>query len=157
PYLPRRPRRAADPRRLVRRRGPARRCCGIAPPSWTRAVPARLPRIESLRSVSRPSEGFDMTCRLCRGASLGVLLVLAGVVASLPTAADDQADVDLTIISGGKDFTNSLGMKLVRIRAGKFLMGAPKGEEQAESQEFPQHEVELTKDYYLAAHEVTQK
>jgi formylglycine-generating enzyme required for sulfatase activity len=49
-------------------------------------------------------------------------------------------------------------MRFVRVRAGTFQMGAPRGEKDADpNDEFPQHEVELTRDYYLGVHEVTQK
>jgi formylglycine-generating enzyme required for sulfatase activity len=50
--------------------------------------------------------------------------------------------------------TNSLGMQLAYIPAGKFGMGSPKNEPGRESQEIL-HEVELTKEYYLGVHEVT--
>jgi formylglycine-generating enzyme required for sulfatase activity len=47
-------------------------------------------------------------------------------------------------------------MKLVRIPAGKFLMGSPAGEVGHSSGEAPQHEVEISKPYYLGVYEVTQ-
>jgi formylglycine-generating enzyme required for sulfatase activity len=53
-----------------------------------------------------------------------------------------------------KAITNSIGMKLVLIPAGKFKMGTPKDE--GNDDESPQHEVEITKAFYLGAHEVTQ-
>jgi formylglycine-generating enzyme required for sulfatase activity len=40
-------------------------------------------------------------------------------------------------------------MKLVLVKAGKFLMGAPKDEEDSQRHERPQHEVELSEDFYL--------
>jgi formylglycine-generating enzyme required for sulfatase activity len=75
-----------------------------------------------------------------------------------------------------KEITNSIGMKLVRIPSGTFTMGSTK-EEQDEAiadftkilgkkasdvqaawvrSEAPRHEVEITKDFYLGIHEVTQ-
>jgi formylglycine-generating enzyme required for sulfatase activity len=45
-----------------------------------------------------------------------------------------------------KDFTNSIGMKLVLIHPGKFKMGSPPGE----------HDVEISKPYYLGVYLVTQ-
>ncbi|MBM3971301.1 MAG: formylglycine-generating enzyme family protein [Planctomycetes bacterium] len=45
-------------------------------------------------------------------------------------------------------------MKLVFIPPGKFLMGSPESESGREAQEV-QHEVELTKGFYLGTHEVT--
>ena len=50
--------------------------------------------------------------------------------------------------------TNSIGMKLVRIRAGKFLMGSPRIEAGRYDDETP-HEVALTNDFYLGVYDVT--
>jgi formylglycine-generating enzyme required for sulfatase activity len=54
-----------------------------------------------------------------------------------------------------KQFTNSVGMKLVRIPAGKFTMGSP-GDEAGRRPEEAQHEVEITRPFYLGAYTVTQ-
>jgi formylglycine-generating enzyme required for sulfatase activity len=47
-------------------------------------------------------------------------------------------------------------MKFVRIPPGKLLMGSPKKEKGREEDEGPQHEVEITKAFYLAVYPVTQ-
>jgi formylglycine-generating enzyme required for sulfatase activity/predicted Ser/Thr protein kinase len=52
--------------------------------------------------------------------------------------------------------TNSIGMKLTYIPPGTFSMGSPK-EEKDRSEEEEQHEVELTKGFYLGVYEVTQE
>ncbi|HUG93458.1 MAG TPA: bifunctional serine/threonine-protein kinase/formylglycine-generating enzyme family protein [Planctomycetaceae bacterium] len=52
--------------------------------------------------------------------------------------------------------TNSIGMTLVRIPAGEFLMGSPGSERLAQDQEKPQHRVQIPKAFYLGGHEVTQ-
>jgi formylglycine-generating enzyme required for sulfatase activity len=86
----------------------------------------------------------------------GLLAVLAG----LPSAAADvdDSEVDLTLVEGGGGgFSNGVGMKFVRVGRGTFLMGAAKGERGAEPQESPQHEVEISRDFYLGVTEVTQK
>jgi formylglycine-generating enzyme required for sulfatase activity len=54
-----------------------------------------------------------------------------------------------------KQFTNSIGMKLVRIPPGKFTMGSPKDEASRQQGEL-QHEVEITRAFFLGAYEVTQ-
>ena len=54
-----------------------------------------------------------------------------------------------------QEVTNSIGMKLVLIPAGKFMMGSPKDEKDREQDE-DQHEVEITKDFYLGVYTVTQ-
>ena len=51
-------------------------------------------------------------------------------------------------------FTNSLGMKFVRIEPGTFQMGSPESEPQRKSNE-SQHAVTLTNPYYMACYLVT--
>jgi formylglycine-generating enzyme required for sulfatase activity len=57
----------------------------------------------------------------------------------------------------GDVFTNSIGMKLAWIPAGKFLMGSPTDEEGRWQDEGPQHEVEITQPFYMGVYEVTQE
>ena len=54
------------------------------------------------------------------------------------------------------DFANSIGMKLVLIQPGEFMMGSPASEKDRSDDEH-QHRVRITKPYYLATTEVTQK
>jgi formylglycine-generating enzyme required for sulfatase activity len=54
-----------------------------------------------------------------------------------------------------KTITNSIGMKLVLIPKGTFQMGSPIEEEGADGDE-AQHQVTISKDYYLGMTEVTQ-
>ena len=56
---------------------------------------------------------------------------------------------------GDKAFTNSVGMKLTLIPPGKFKMGSPAGEVDRDPEEL-QHEVAITKPFYLGVYEVTQ-
>ena len=55
-----------------------------------------------------------------------------------------------------KTITNSIGMKLVLIPAGEFLMGSPASDKDARPDEKPQHRVRITRPFYLGATEVTQ-
>ena len=55
-----------------------------------------------------------------------------------------------------KEITNSVGMKLVLIPAGEFLMGSPDSDQDAQSFEKPQHRVRITQPFYLGMTEVTQ-
>src|SRR5262249_46078102 len=50
---------------------------------------------------------------------------------------------------------NSIGMKLVPIPPGKFMMGSADKETGRDAHEGPQHEVAITKPFYMGAHEVT--
>lgn len=54
-----------------------------------------------------------------------------------------------------KTVTNSIGMQLVWIPKGTFLMGSPESEKGRQHDEV-QHEVTITKDFYLGKFEVTQ-
>jgi formylglycine-generating enzyme required for sulfatase activity len=77
-----------------------------------------------------------------RGGGAGVLLVvLAGLALAEPPAKPEE-------------HTNTLGMKLVRIAAGEFLMGSPDAEaERSEAEKL--HRVRITRPYWLGKHEVT--
>jgi len=55
-----------------------------------------------------------------------------------------------------KTFTSSIGMKLVWIPPGSFMMGSPK-EEKGRITNETQHKVTLTKGYYIGAYTVTQE
>jgi formylglycine-generating enzyme required for sulfatase activity len=55
-----------------------------------------------------------------------------------------------------KELTNSIGMKLVLIPEGTFMMGSPESEEGRNENDETQHEVTISKDYYLGVYEVTQ-
>ncbi|MGO9272860.1 MAG: formylglycine-generating enzyme family protein [Terriglobia bacterium] len=52
-------------------------------------------------------------------------------------------------------FTNSIGMKLVRIEPGKFMMGSPDSDKDAEAEEKPPHRVRITRAFCLGVHMVT--
>jgi formylglycine-generating enzyme required for sulfatase activity len=53
------------------------------------------------------------------------------------------------------EIINSIGMKLVLIPAGEFMMGSPQEEKDRSNVEGPQHRVRITKPFYLGIHEVT--
>ena len=63
--------------------------------------------------------------------------------------------VDQLQAQSPKEITNSIGMKLVLIPKGTFMMGSPENEE-GRNEDETQHEVTISKDYYLGVHEVTQ-
>src|SRR5262245_60672234 len=86
-------------------------------------------------------------------ATLGTAFCLLPALAWLATAAPAPIPSNKWPTRG---FDNSIGMKLVRIPAGKFLMGSRPGDAHAEPAEFPQRQVEISKPFYLGAYEVTQ-
>jgi formylglycine-generating enzyme required for sulfatase activity len=56
-----------------------------------------------------------------------------------------------------KALTNSIGMKLALIPAGAFVMGSPDGESGRDADEGPQHEVAISRAFYLGVFPVTQE
>jgi formylglycine-generating enzyme required for sulfatase activity len=58
-------------------------------------------------------------------------------------------------VPGGKEITNSIGMRLTLIPGGEFQMGSPAFDSDAQEDEKPQHRVRITKPFYLGTHEVT--
>jgi formylglycine-generating enzyme required for sulfatase activity len=94
-----------------------------------------------------------------RALGLCGLIALSATLLSHAPASDvsvEDSDVDLTL-SEKKTMTNSIGMKVVLVKAGRFTMGTLKGEPNRRDDEGPPHEVEITKDFWLGAFEVTQK
>ena len=59
-----------------------------------------------------------------------------------------------TYAQSPKTITNSIGMKLVLIPKGTFMMGSPASEQGRDDDE-TQHEVTISEDYYLGVFEVT--
>jgi formylglycine-generating enzyme required for sulfatase activity len=79
-------------------------------------------------------------------------LTLAGL-ARLAVAALPPEDAPAR--KSDKVVTNSIGMKLTLIPKGKFLMGSPTAEKERDAIEY-QHEVEISKPFYMGVYEVTQ-
>jgi formylglycine-generating enzyme required for sulfatase activity len=82
--------------------------------------------------------------------TIGWLVAVAGLFAMCPLGNGFAPAPE----ARGK-FTNGVGMKLVRIKPGKFTMGSPVGEDMRDRNEI-EHEVEITKAFFIGAHEVTQ-
>jgi formylglycine-generating enzyme required for sulfatase activity len=55
-----------------------------------------------------------------------------------------------------KTFKNSVGIEFVLIPAGKFMMGSPQTDLNRVEHEGPQHEVTLSRSFYLSKFEITQ-
>src|SRR5262249_7808856 len=97
----------------------------------------------------RPSSGSSKHRRRL-GAALGALvLILALGWLAVRSLSDKPMAPELT---------NSIGMKLVLIPAGKFMMGVPEKSNPllAADDALPAHEVMITKPFYMGKYEVTQ-
>jgi len=71
-----------------------------------------------------------------------------------PQAAADYQAAWVAASQLPREFTGVLGMKLVLIPPGKFVMGSPSNEADRGADE-AQHQVKLTRAFYLGQHEVT--
>lgn len=68
-----------------------------------------------------------------------------------PRPASADLPKELTLDLGG-----GVTLECVLIPAGEFMMGSPESEEGHDSNEGPQHQVRISKDYYMGKYEVTQ-
>jgi formylglycine-generating enzyme required for sulfatase activity len=68
-----------------------------------------------------------------------------------PSSSQAEPPKELTLGLGG-----GVTMKLVLIPAGKFMMGSPDSEQGRSKNEGPQHEVAISKPFYVCVTEVTQ-
>jgi formylglycine-generating enzyme len=89
---------------------------------------------------------------LCPCYAAIVLGILAVCLAGTGQAVPEEKPQTLTLELGG-----GVKLELVRIKAGRFQMGSPDSDEDAEKDEKPQHEVALTRDFYLGRYEVTRR
>src|SRR5262245_34555467 len=78
-------------------------------------------------------------------------LAFGSLLAADPPAADKAAGD-----APPKGITNSIGMKLAYIPAGKFMMGSPADEADRDDNEL-QHEVTISRPFYMSVYEVTQR
>jgi formylglycine-generating enzyme required for sulfatase activity len=84
------------------------------------------------------------------GVVLAGLVILTGSRWLLPSGQDrPPAPPDQPAA-----FANSLGMRMMRIPAGKFVMGSPRAVPNRQDDE-DEHVVEITRAFYMGAHEVT--
>jgi len=86
---------------------------------------------------------------LCTAA--GCLGARSEPAAPAPAVPASAAPAELTLDLGG-----GVTMKMVLIRPGKFMMGSPDSEQGRRDNEGPQHEVTISKPFYMGVTEVTQ-
>ena len=82
---------------------------------------------------------------------LGIAVVL-GLVGALTVMAQEVKPGKVDVV----DFGEGVKLEMVLIPAGKFVMGSPKKEKDRSDDE-TQHEVTLTKPFYIGKYEVTQE
>ena len=82
---------------------------------------------------------------------LGIAMVV-GLVGALTVMAQEVKPGKVDVIDLGKD----VKLEMVLVPAGKFMMGSPASEKDRNEKE-TQHEVTLTKPFYMGKYEVTQE
>ena len=92
----------------------------------------------------RPRNAADLADRLTE-------LLQTGERETAVQAPDGQAP------AMPRRITNSIQMTLTLIPAGSFQMGSPASEAERSSDEGPQHEITITRPYYMAIYPVTQR
>jgi formylglycine-generating enzyme required for sulfatase activity/serine/threonine protein kinase len=112
---------------------------GVQASPETITIPADADEGETELSVAR-----DVTSR-----TITVALRARG------DGAEATGDFVIRVEGVAREVTNSLGMKMVLVPAGKFQMGSP-AEENNRGFDEDLHEVEITHPFYLGIHEVTQ-
>lgn len=94
------------------------------------------------------------------GAGVGflcLLMVFALVSSFLPVSRGESGELTQPKPPGKSpepEITDSNGMKLVLVKAGKFILGSPNDEKERGEGE-TQHEVEITRDFHMGVHEIT--
>jgi len=77
-----------------------------------------------------------------------------------PDGRKDQTSFTITVTTPKEivlDLGGGVKMELVLIPAGSFVMGSPESDSRAHPSEKPQHQVRITRPFYLGKHEVTQE
>jgi hypothetical protein len=82
---------------------------------------------------------------------LAVPCVLTAILIGLPDAGRTAPAPKVR-----SSFTNSIGVKMVRIPASKYTRGSPGDEAFSDEMERPRHVVEISKPFHLSAFTVTQ-
>jgi formylglycine-generating enzyme required for sulfatase activity len=129
-----------------------------ADPSPPAPSPAVLPTVTlkeatpPMAPAPPPAKPVQSPSRNKRLLVIPLVLLVLGIAAALLWPREGPPVLDSNT---PRELTNSIGMKLVLIPAGSFLMGSPRTEV-GHGEDEQQHEVEITQPFYLGVYEVTQ-
>jgi eukaryotic-like serine/threonine-protein kinase len=139
-----------------------RLCVLNEPPEGIEGQPDSVNRALLIGLGKRRQERFESCVELVGALEGGG--VSATVSATPPVRPDQAGKPDVRVAPAGpavvkpaERITNSIGMDLVLIPAGEFLMGSPNSNSDVSNDEKPQHKVRITKPFYLAVTPVTQE
>jgi formylglycine-generating enzyme required for sulfatase activity len=118
-----------------------------------------MPESLILTAGARPVAGYTGVCMVLLVLPFALVALVSIVLISWLLRHPARAPVDMDPVAAPVEppsqITNSIGMKLILIPAGEFLMGSPDLDKDAQSDEKPQHRVRITHPFYLGATEVT--
>jgi formylglycine-generating enzyme required for sulfatase activity len=129
---------------------------------WRAALFQGFERLLGRRTISHPEAARGLEAEGGLPPDLGRPVAPAVVVAARLPEPEGPPPSTHTLVDVGspsdveRTITNSIGMKLVLIPAGEFLMGSPDSDKDAFPNEKPQHRVRITQAFYLGAAPVTQ-
>jgi formylglycine-generating enzyme required for sulfatase activity len=151
------PERAAVARALAKRPQDRWPSCGAFVEALRQALAAVPPQVSAAAAPRATGTGRrrGLVIAAAVGLSLAALALLAlwGLLHG-PGGGSPGGERTGSAKAEGPAFTNSVGMLLVRIPPGKFLMGSPAGVPNRQADE-EVHAVEISRPFYLGAHEVT--
>src|SRR5205085_523549 len=117
--------------------------------------------LEGLKGAAKDEEGAvtwdSLSSYVRKRVSREVPTLVGGGATQLPNVIADLSGESPVLVrpGGGRDFTNSLGMRLVRVEPGRFRMGSPEGEADRGGDEWP-HDVTLSRPFFLSTFVTTQ-
>lgn len=127
------------------------------PEGWRHLIGDAMSRLKS----RRPRTVEEFLERLEEGLN-PLPLAKAGLSAAIPAVAKRERALFVEskphriTVSLPRAITNSIGMRLVLVPAGSFVMGSPEIEKDRSDNEGPQHEVVISQPFYLGIYPVTQ-
>jgi formylglycine-generating enzyme required for sulfatase activity len=146
--------------------------CATSVPSISPPVILSAPDAEKLRAeaLSLLAKLGDDDWRVREDAQKRLEAMPTAVLDAVKAALERTTDAEIKIqgtriielleerrkIESGSVVINSIGMRLVLIPAGEFLMGSPETEKERSEDESPQHKVKITKAFYMGETEVKQ-
>jgi formylglycine-generating enzyme required for sulfatase activity len=86
---------------------------------------------------------------------LKILKLSFGLACCISVVSADQVTTPLPTLA--LDLGNKVSLSLVLIPAGKFMMGSPDSDKFSKPEEKPQHEVTISKPFYMGIYTVTQQ
>jgi formylglycine-generating enzyme required for sulfatase activity len=120
-------------------------------PDGSRLISLRDPGSSVIHTSAVTIRGKPESSEAAAHTAAAILSAAGAAAAALASTSPSSTTAGLRIIR------NSVGMTFVRINPGTFLMGSPESEPGRRDGESPQHEVRITKPFYISVTPVTQE